>query len=96
MLEWIQDLAKSCGYVCGRHRMKAALNVRAYPLSRNQTRKLMREVNLQVGQRRRYQVTTSSSHKQPVFDPWLQREFDVAPLNRVYAADVTYICRREG
>ena len=56
----------------------------------------MCEVNLQAGQRRRYQVTTSSSHKQPVFDHRLQREFDVAPLNRVYAADVTCICRREG
>ena len=35
-------------------------------------------------------------NKQPVFDHRLQCEFDVAPLNRVYAADVTYICRREG
>ena len=60
MLEWIQDLAKSGDYTYGRRRIKAALNVRGYPLSRNQTRKLMREVNLQAGQRRRYQVTTSN------------------------------------
>ena len=56
----------------------------------------MREVNLQSGQCRKYQVTTNSSHKQPVFDHRLQREFDVMLLGRAYAADMTYICRREG
>ena len=45
MLEWIQHLAKNCNYTYDRRRMKTALNVRGYPLSRNQARKLTREVN---------------------------------------------------
>jgi len=96
MLGWVKDIAESSDYTYGSRRMKTALNVLGYPVSRNKARKLMREVSVQVRQRRKYKVTTSSNHQQPVFDNLLKREFDVAQPDQVYAADVAYIWTQEG
>ena len=96
MLEWVEDIAKSSDYTYGSRRMKVALNVLGYPVSRNKARKLMREANVQARQRKKYKVTTNSNHRQPVFDNLLKREFEVAQPDQVYAADVTYIWTQEG
>ena len=96
MLEWVEDIAKSSDYTYGSRRMKVALNVLGYPVSRNKARKLMREANVQARQRRKYKVTTNSNHRQPVFDNLLNREFDIAQPDQVYAADVTYVWTQEG
>ena len=96
MLEWIQDIAKSSDDTYGSRRMKKALNVLGYPVSRNKARKLMREASVQARQRKKYKVTTNSNHRQPVFDNLLNREFEVALPDQIYAADVTYIWTQEG
>jgi putative transposase len=41
-------------------------------------------------------VITNSNHKQPVFENLVQRQFEVAQTNQVYAPDVTYIWTQEG
>ena len=56
----------------------------------------MREANVQVRHRKKYKVTTNSNHKQPVFKNLLQRQFEVAQPDQVYASDVTYIWTQEG
>jgi transposase InsO family protein len=56
----------------------------------------MREAGVTARQRRKYKVTTNSNHQQPVFESRLNREFDVAELDQVYAADVTYVWTQEG
>ena len=89
MLNWVKDIAQASDDSYGSRRMNKALNVLGYPISRNKTRKLMREAGVQVRQRKRYKMTTNSNHKQPVFDNLLARQFDVAQTNQVYAADVT-------
>ncbi|QYZ65427.1 MAG: IS3 family transposase [Gammaproteobacteria bacterium (ex Lamellibrachia satsuma)] len=96
MLEWVEDIAKSSDYTYGSRRMKKALNVLGYPVSRNKARKLMREANVQARQRRKYKVTTNSNHQQSVFNNLLKREFAVAQPDHVYAADVTYVWTQEG
>ena len=96
MLEWVEDITKSSDNTYGSRRMKAALNILGYPVSRNKARKLMREANVQVRQRKKYKVTTNSNHRQPVFDNLLNREFEVAQIDQVYAADITYVWTREG
>ena len=96
MLEWVKDIAESSKYSYGSRRMKKALNVLGYPVSRNKARKLMKEAGVKAKQRRKYKVTTNSNHKQPVFDNLVNREFDVAQPDQVYAADVTYIWTQEG
>ena len=96
MLEWIKDIAESSRYTYGSRRMKRALNALGYPVSRSKTRKLMREAGVKARQRRKYKVTTNSDHQQPVFENLVNREFDVAEPDQVYAADVTYVWTQEG
>ena len=96
MIEWVKDLAESSKYSYGSRRMKKALNVLGFPISRNKARKLMREACVQVRHRKKFKVTTNSNHKQPVFDNLVKRQFDVPQRDQVYVADVTYIWTQEG
>ena len=96
MLEWVKKIAAASDDTYGSRRMKRAMNGLGYPISRNKARKLMREANVSVRHRRKYKVTTNSNHKQPVFENLLQRQFEVAQPDQVYASDVTYIWTQEG
>ncbi len=96
MLEWVKDIAESSDDTYGSRRMKKALNILGYPVSRNKARKLMQEANVPVRRRKKYKVTTNSNHKQPVFDNLVKRQFDVPQQDRVYVSDVTYIWTQEG
>jgi putative transposase len=96
MIEWVQDIAKSSDDTYGSRRMKKALNILGYPVSRNKARKLMREANVQVRHRKKYRVTTNSNHNQPVFENLVKRDFDIERPDQVYAADITYIWTQEG
>ena len=75
MIDWVKDIAKRSGYSYGSRRMKKALNVLGYPVSRNKARKLMREANVRARQRKKFKVTTNSNHQHPLFDNLLQRQF---------------------
>ena len=96
MIEWVRDIAKNSKYTYGSRRMKKALNILGYRVGRNKVRKLMKEARVKAKQRRKYKVTTNSNHKQPVFENLLNREFEVAQPDQVYAADVTYVWTQEG
>ena len=96
MLGWVKDIAKSSDDTYGSRRMKKALNVLGYPISRNKARKLMKEAGVSVRHRKKYKVTTNSDHKKPVFENKLKRQFNVAQVDKVYAGDVTYIWTQEG
>jgi len=45
---------------------------------------------------KKYKVTTNSDHKLPVFNNFLNSEFDVALAYQTYVADITYIWVQEG
>jgi len=96
MLGWVQDVAESSKYTYGSRRMKKALNALGYPVSRNKARKLMKEAGVKAKQVKKFKVTTNSNHQLPVFKNLLNREFEVAQPDQVYAADVTYIWTQEG
>ena len=96
MLRLIKKIAFETEDTYGSRRMKKAMNKLSFPISRNKTRKLMREAGVQVRHRKKYKVTTNSDHQQPLFDNLVQREFDVAEIDQVYVADITYIWTQEG
>lgn len=96
IIKWVKTIANNSKHTYGSRRMKKALSALGYPVSRNKARKLMKEANVKVKQRRKYKVTTNSNHKQPVFDNLLNRDFAVAQTDQVYAGDVTYIWTQEG
>jgi len=96
MLEWVKKIHDASTQSYGSRRMKRALGCLGYPVSRDKARKLMREANVQMGQCKKYKVTTNSIHKEPVFDNVLDREFDVSSPDRAYVADITYVWTQEG
>ena len=96
MLDWIKEIAESSRHSYGYRRMKKALNVLGYPVTRGKTKKLMKEAGVRVRSRKKYKVTTNSNHKQPVFDNVLDRNFDVLKPDTAYVQDITYIWTQEG
>ncbi|MCU7882416.1 MAG: IS3 family transposase [Candidatus Thiodiazotropha sp. (ex Lucinoma aequizonata)] len=92
----MEDIAESSDHTYASRRIKKALNILGYPVSRNKARKLMREAGVSVKQRKKYKVTINSNHKQPVFENLLERQFDVAQTDQAYASDVTYTWTQEG
>ena len=96
LIDWVKDIARLTDDTYGSRRMKVALNLLSYPVSRQKARKLMKEAGVQVKRRRKYKNTTNSNHQLPIFDNLLNRDFDVDQPNQVYAADITYIWTQEG
>jgi predicted metal-dependent phosphoesterase TrpH len=87
LIEAVRDVAKASDYSYGSRRMKKALNVLSYPVSRDKSKKLMNEAVVIVKHRKKYKVTTNSNHKQTVFDNVLARDFDECKPDQVYAGD---------
>ena len=56
----------------------------------------MRVLGLRTKRRRRYKVTTDSRHTYQVAANVLNRNFDVAKANQVWACDITYIWTLNG
>ena len=96
LLEAVKDIAKATENSYGSPRMKRALNALSYPVSREKSRKLMKEADVQVKRRKKYKVTTNSNHKQPVYENVLDRQFDVDRPDQAYVGDITYIWTQEG
>lgn len=87
------------------HEMKGAygwpriwreLVARGIRTGKERVRKLMKDNGLGARGKRRFKVTTDSSHGLPVSPNLLQRQFDVAQPNRVWTGDVTYLWTAEG
>jgi putative transposase len=76
--------------------MQRALNARGFPVSRHKARKLMREAGITVRYRKKYQVTTDSNHKQPVFANVLARRFSATAPDQACVSNITYIWTRDG
>lgn len=58
--------------------------------------KLMRKENLRSIIKKRYKVTTNSSHKYPVVKNQLMQNFEVQAQNRVWVSDITYVRTKQG
>ena len=80
----------------GSRRVLKKLQSEGYRIGRYKVRRLMRDLDLRVKRRRRYKVTTDSRHRYPVAANVLDRNFDVAAANQVWAADITYVWTLEG
>ena len=75
LIEAVQELAKASDHTYGSRRMKAALGLMSYPVSRNKAKKLMKEAGVLVKRRKKFKVTTDSNHAKPLFDNILDRDF---------------------
>lgn len=81
----------------GSPRILEDLKAEGEAISRKRVARLMREDGLVGRQRRRRTVrTTDSNHELPVPPNVLDRKFEVAQPNRVWAGDITYLRTAEG
>jgi putative transposase len=87
------------------HEMKGAygwprvwreLAARGLRAGKERVRKAMRADGLRARGKRKFRVTTDSTHGLPVSPNLLERKFDVAEPNKVWTGDITYVWTDEG
>ena len=93
----IQAIAAKTRSSYGSRRMTRALREEGFQVGRYKVRRLMKDAGVVVKRRSaRKPQTTDSRHDYGVAPNILDREFDVAKPNAVWAGDLTYIWTREG
>lgn len=80
----------------GSPRVHRTLRTPQEPVSENRVARLMRVGGIRSKHRRKFRVTTNSSHRRPVAPNVLSREFSAAEPNRAWVGDITFIWTREG
>ena len=80
----------------GSPRIHEELQAQGRRVSRKRVARLMRAQGLRGRRRCRQPRTTDSQHPWPIADNVLNRAFDVATPNTVWAGDITYLATREG
>ena len=80
----------------GSPRVHRELVARGQLCCKNTVARLMREHGIVARTRRKYRVTTDSSHTLPLADNVLGREFQQDAPDRVWVADITYIWTQQG
>jgi putative transposase len=83
----------------GSPRVRMELQALGFSAGKHRVARLMREAGVRATPRRRFRVTTDSTHQQPVVPNLVARQFDVAQhvrVNQTWVADITYIPTAEG
>jgi transposase InsO family protein len=83
-----------CRY--GSPRITKELNMNGIQVSKVLVAKLMKQEHLRSIVKKKYIVTTNSSHKYPVIENVLNREFTVDTTNKVWVSDITYVSTAQG
>ncbi|TFL08001.1 IS3 family transposase [Pusillimonas caeni] len=87
---------RASGSTYGSRRLCRALRDQGLVIGRHRTRTLMRQAHLRPVWKRRFVLTTVPDHGKPVFQNVLNRQFDVAQPNCVWATDITYVRTGQG
>lgn len=80
----------------GSRMMRENLRGEGFEIGRERVRRLMKQLNLQVKRKRRYQVTTDSKHTLPVARNVLNRDFSPSAPNQAWATDITFVWSQQG
>jgi|SRR5690606_15063568 len=75
----------------GSPRIAKELQALGFHASEKLIRKLMKSASLESVFKRKFRATTNSSHKYPIVENKLQRNFQVYRENEVWVSDITYI-----
>lgn len=80
----------------GSRRIRRVLINKGYPVSRKRVCKLMRAQGLCCKTKRKFKLTTDSTHSLPIASNLLKRNFSPAGPNQSYVGDITSIPTQEG
>ena len=73
-----------------------ALIKQGHRIGEHRVARLMRQDGIRAKTVKKWRATTQSHHRFPVATNTLNRQFTVAPPNRVWAGDITYVWTTEG
>jgi len=96
LVKRIEKIQKRVKYRYGSPRMSKQLAREGHHVGHNRVARLMRDHDLGRRPRKRYRSTTNSDHKRPVAENVVNRQFEVAEVNRVWSSDITYLATAEG
>jgi len=82
--------------IYGSPRVTLELRKKAIKVSRPRVARIMRKAKLRSIVKKKFKVTTDSSHKFPVPENVLGRDFKPGILGTVWVSDITYIRTRQG
>ncbi len=77
-------------------RIAKELNCKGIATSNKRVAKLMRKEGIQSKIRKKYKITTDSSHKYAVAENLLSRNFHVEEIATAWVSDITYISTHQG
>jgi len=80
----------------GSPRITKALKAQSISCSRSRVERRMKALELKALAKRKYKVTTDSSHNKPPFENILDRDFTTTAINQKWVGDITYIPTNEG
>jgi putative transposase len=80
----------------GSPRVSKELSTKGFRVSKTRVARLMKEEKMQSKIKKKYRVTTNSSHRYPVVPNRLNRDFNPSRPNHSWVSDLTYIWTNEG
>lgn len=92
----IKDIHTNSKRRYGSPRIAKELRVKGIQASQPLVAKLMRKEQIRSIVKRKYKVTTNSSHNYQVVENKLMREFTVSEKNKVWVSDITYVKTMSG
>jgi transposase InsO family protein len=96
LLVRIKELHQQSDRTYGSPRITKALRKDAMPVNHKRVERLMAAHGIRSVHRRKYRVTTDSSHRAAVAPNLLERRFESAAPNQKWVADITYLWTEEG
>ena len=94
VVEVIRSITETCQNY-GYRRVTAELRHRGLVVNSKKVRRIMRENDLNPRRKRRYVVTTDSSHDSPIY-PNVAKGFEAHGPDQLWVGDITYIAIKTG
>lgn len=82
--------------VYGYRRVHAEMRVQNISCSLNRVSRLMKQEGLKSKTRRKFRITTDSTHTLPVYPNLLERNFIAKKPNMSWTSDITFVATQEG
>jgi len=96
LLERIEQISKASKGRYGSPRIFDQMRDEGFTVSRPRVARLMRRAGFFAAGKKKFKVTTDSSHNYPISPNLLDREFSVSEPGKVWISDITYIFTQEG